>query len=93
MPALKEWMLHFPSDWTSPQAQQYCQDVTLSLVNASLPIMHAVGPERACAILLTAVLNIVRANPVYHEDIKNVMATTYDMIDGMDPFPKGGKPS
>jgi hypothetical protein len=93
MPTLREWMLHFPADWTPAQAHGYCQDVTLMLVNTSLPIMHAVGPERACACLMTAVLNIVRANPVYHEDIKNVLASVYDLIDGMDPFAAKGKPS
>ncbi len=86
MPQLREWMLHFPRDWTPAQANQYCQDVTVSFVNTSLPVMHAIGPERACACLLTAVVNIVRANPVYHEDIKNLLANVYDLIDQIEPF-------
>jgi hypothetical protein len=30
MPQLREWMLHYPSDWTTPQALAYVRDVTVS---------------------------------------------------------------
>ena len=86
MPNLKEWLLHFPRDWTQAQAQEYVRDTTHSLVNAALPIMHAVGPDRASAMFLTVVLNMARANPVYHENIKDAMARTYDAIEQLDPF-------
>lgn len=86
MPALREWMIHFPSDWTPAQAHGFCQDTTLALVNHSRVIASAVGPVHTAACFLTAVLNLTRGNPVYHEDIKNVMASVYDLIDSLDPF-------
>lgn len=86
MPQLREWLLHFPRDWTPVQATQYVQDITLALVNTTQPIMHTVGPDRAAAIMLTVILNMARANPVYHENIKDAMARTYDAIEALDPM-------
>lgn len=86
MPVLREWLLHYPRDWTPAQAQEYIRDTTAALAQATLPIMHAVGPDRAAAILLTIVLNMAKANPVYHENLKDALARTYDAIDGMDPM-------
>ena len=86
MPQLKEWLLHFPRDWTPPQATEYIRDTTMMLVNSALPIMQAVGPDRASAMFLTVILNMARANPVYHENIKDAMARTYDAVEQLDPF-------
>ena len=90
MPQLREWMLHYPSDWTTPQALAYVRDVTVSLNNTIVPVVQAIGCTRTAAILMTIVTTIARANPVYHEDIKNVMANMYDLVDQLDPM-KGAK--
>lgn len=67
----------------------YIRDTTIALNNAVFPICQAVGPTRACAVLLTIITTVARANPVYCEDIKNMMANMYDLVDQMDPM-KGG---
>ena len=91
MPTLREWMLHFPTDWTPAQAQGFVQDTTFAMTNAMQPIAATVGPDRACAILLTIVTYIARANPVYHENIKDLLANTFDSLETINPFPKGPK--
>lgn len=90
MPQLREWMLHFPTDWTAAQALEYVRDVTMQLNQAMLPAMQALGPTRACAILLTVVANYARANPVYHEEIKDLLANVYDVVGSADPFSVAG---
>ena len=86
MPVLREWLMHFPSDWTMAQAKAYSQDVTMALVQAATPILNSIGPQNTAAVFLTVVLQIARANPVYHENIKDMMAATYNAVEALDPF-------
>ena len=92
MPHLREWMLHYPADWTPPQAQGYLQDVTMALGQTVTGIMSTVGPDRASAILLTLVCNMARSNPVYHENIKDSLAKVYALIEDLDPLKSSEHP-
>lgn len=90
MPVLREWLMHFPTDWTPIQGKAYAQDVTMALVQAATPILNCIGPQNTAAVFLTVILNIARANPVYHENIKDMMAGTYNAIEALDPFKHAG---
>lgn len=86
MPTFREWVIHHPRDWTPPQAQAYMRDTTMGFMQAIQPVAQALGPLNAVAILLTVVTQLARANPVYHENIKDHLANVYDLIDGLDPM-------
>lgn len=90
MPQLREWMLHYPSDWTPPQAMAYTQDTVQALTAMMNQVMSVIGPEHACACLLAVVLGIAAKNPVFLENIKDAMGRTYDTLEKMDPFANGG---
>ena len=88
---LREWMLHFPGDWTPQQGLEYCQDTVAALSGTMNQVMAVTGPERACAMLLAVVLGIAQKNPVYLENIKDAMGRAYDQLEKLDPFATAGK--
>lgn len=86
MPTFREWVIHHPRDWTSQQAQSYMRDTTMGFTQAIQPVQVAVGPVNAVAVLLTVVTQLARANPVFHENIKDHLANVYDLIESIDPM-------
>lgn len=86
MPVLREWMMHYPTDWTPPQAGQFMEETTLNLVNQMSIVNTALGPVRTSGIMLTVVLALARKNPVFHKDIEDLMANVFDMIAKTEPM-------
>lgn len=91
MPHLREWMLHYPTDWTPEQGLEYTRDTTQALGLTMNNVMGAIGPERAVAVLLAVSLGIARKNPVYLENIKDAMGRAYDQLEQLDPFAGAAK--
>lgn len=86
MPALAEWMLHFPADWTPDQARDYRQFVLRQLVAAMTPCVQALGVPQTAGIMLSVVAYMVQCNPLAARDVCEQMANAYDAIEKMDPL-------
>lgn len=90
MPALAEWMLHYPSDWKPVQAKQFCAHVAGQLTQQLVSVNMAVGPAMTTSILCSVALLMAQQNPLYARDICNILANTFNAIDGLDPLPQEG---
>lgn len=86
MPALHEWMLHYPTDWTPAQAGQYTNHVFRQLVNAITPVNQALGASKTAGILLATIGMLAKANPLSARDICVQMANAFEIIEGLDPL-------
>lgn len=91
MPQLREWIVNFPTYWTTLQARAYLEDTTAALHSAMVPVTQALGPNAAASVLLVTLASLVRANPVYAHDIQGQLANTYDLVQQVTAASEGTK--
>lgn len=86
MPALIEWMMHYPADWTPVQARAYASHTLQQLTVGLRQPLEALGPSVVSSVLCTMIALIAQANPLAARDICNSLANAFDSIENIDPL-------